>query len=83
MKKNKISPVDVDVLKRLKEDPEFSEIYFEELSERPLSLQFAILRRLLGFTQVKVASKLKVKQAFISKLEKDRPITNFLDELSR
>mgnify|MGYP001561038660 CR=1 FL=1 len=70
MKKNTISPFDRDVIKRLKEDPEYAEAYFEEMSKIPLPLQLAVLRRLNGVTQEKMAAKLHVKQAYISKLEK-------------
>lgn len=70
MRKKEVSPIDRDVRKRIEEDPEFAEVYFEELSERPLSIQLAIFRRLKGVSQVKLASKLHMRQAFISKLEK-------------
>jgi DNA-binding XRE family transcriptional regulator len=70
MKKNAISPFDRDVVKRLKTDPEYAEAYYEELAKAPLPLQLAILRRLHGVTQEKMAAKLHVKQAYISKLEK-------------
>ena len=80
MKKTDVSPIDRNVVKRIKEDPEFAQLYFEELSERPLSVQFSILRRLQGVTQEKAASKLHWKQAHISKLEKegsDHLISNY------
>lgn len=70
MKKNAISPFDHDVVKRLKEDPEYAESYFEEMAKAPLPLQLALFRRLKGVTQEKMAAKLHVKQAYISKLEK-------------
>lgn len=70
MKKNIISPFDRDVIKRLKKDPEYAEAYFEEMAKAPLPLQLAVLRRLNGVTQEKMAAKLHVKQAYISKLEK-------------
>jgi len=70
MNKNAASPFDRDVFKRIKADPEYAEAYFEELAKAPLPLQLAILRRLSGVTQEKLAAKLHVKQAYISKLEK-------------
>ena len=70
MKKNTVSPFDRDVVKRLKSDPGYAEAYFEELAKTPLPLQLGVLRRLSGVTQEKMASKLHVKQAYISKLEK-------------
>lgn len=70
MKKSAISPFDRDVVNRLKEDPEYAESYFEEMAKAPLPLQLALLRRLKGVTQEKMAAKLHVKQAYISKLEK-------------
>ncbi len=85
MKNTEISPIDRDVIKRIKEDSAFAEIYFEELSERPLSAQFAILRRLQGVTQEQAATKLHWKQAHVSKLEKegsDHLISNY-EKLAR
>jgi DNA-binding XRE family transcriptional regulator len=70
MKKGFFSPFDRDVVQRLKEDPVYAEAYFEELAKAPLPLQLSILRRLNGVTQEKMAAKLHVKQAYISKLEK-------------
>ncbi len=72
MKKNVRSPFDQDVAKQLRRDPEYASAYLEELAKVPLSSQLAILRRLRGFTQEKVASNLHVKQAHISKLEKPK-----------
>lgn len=80
MRKSDISPIDRDVMKRIKDDAEFAEAYYEELSERPISIQFAILRRLLGVTQEKLASMLRVKQSYVSKLERegsDHLISNY------
>lgn len=70
MKRNAVSPFDRDVVKRLREDPNYAESYFEEMAKAPLPLQLALLRRLKGVTQEKMAAKLHVKQAYISKLEK-------------
>lgn len=70
MRKNAASPFDRDVGKRLREDPEYAEAYYAELAQAPLPLQLAIMRRLRGVTQEKMAAKLNVKQAYISKLEK-------------
>lgn len=70
MSKDFLSPFDRDVIKRLKKDPEYAETYFEELAKAPLPLQLSILRRLKGVTQEKMADRLHVKQAYISKLEK-------------
>ncbi|OGR86926.1 MAG: hypothetical protein A3A86_06570 [Elusimicrobia bacterium RIFCSPLOWO2_01_FULL_60_11] len=70
MKKNVIAPFDRDVVKHLKRDPEYAAAYLEELAKAPLPLQLAILRRIRGFTQEKMAAGLHVKQAYISKLEK-------------
>ena len=80
MKKNAISPFDQDVVKHLKKDPEYAAAYLEELGKAPMSLQLAILRRIRGFTQEKMAATLHVKQAYISKLEKpgsDHLISNY------
>lgn len=71
MKKRDTSPVHQDVLKRIKEDPEFAKVYFEDLAERPITVQVSVLRRLNGLSQEKVASRLRMKQAFVSKLEKE------------
>ena len=80
MQKNSISPFDRDIEKRLKNDPEYAEPYLEELAKAPLPLQLAILRRLRGVTQAKMAARLHVKQAYISKLEKpgsDHLLSNY------
>ncbi|MBI1979362.1 MAG: helix-turn-helix transcriptional regulator [Elusimicrobia bacterium] len=68
--REEMSPVHRDTLKRIEEDPEFAEAYFEELRSSPIPVQLALLRRLKGIPQVEVAAKLHLKQAFISKLEK-------------
>ena len=70
MKKSESSPLHRDTTKRIQEDPEFAEAYIEALSESPINVQLAMLRRLRGLPQVKVASKLHAEQAFISRLEK-------------
>jgi len=70
MRKNAASPFDRDVENRLKADPQYAEAYFAELAQAPLPLQLAIMRRLRGVTQEKMAAKLHVKQAYVSKLEK-------------
>lgn len=48
MKKKQQSPVDRDVMKRIRQDPKFAENYFEELSERPFAVQRSILKRMSG-----------------------------------
>jgi len=80
MKKQMTSPVDRDILTRIEKDSVFAAAYYEELAAHPLSLQLAILRRLRGITQNKMATKLHVKQAYISKLEKpgsDHLVSNY------
>ena len=69
-RKNKGSPFDQDVANWIKEDPEFAASYYEELAKTPVPLQLAILRRLRGVTQEKMAAKLHVRLAHVSKLEK-------------
>lgn len=70
MKKDAVSPLDRDIVKRLKTDAKYAESYLEELAKIPLPLQLALLRRLKGVTQEKMAARLHVQQAYISKLEK-------------
>lgn len=80
MRNKTSSPFDRDVERRLKEDSAYAESYFEELAKAPLPLQLAILRRLRGMTQAKLAADLRVKQAYISKLEKpgsDHLLSNY------
>ena len=67
--KKRTSAVDIDIRKRIERDPEFAEAYFEELLDKPVAIQAALLRRLYGVSQVKLAERLHVKQAYISKLE--------------
>lgn len=69
-RKNEISPFEKDTWERIRKDSEFATLFFEDLSERPISVQFAILRRLRGLSQEKIASQLHRKQNYISKLEK-------------
>ena len=66
---NSISPLDRNIVKHLK-DPEYAEAFFEELVKAPVQLQLAMFRRFRGVTQEKMATKLKVEQGYISKLEK-------------
>ena len=68
--KAEISPLERDTWKRVQEDPEFASAFFEDLSERPIAVQFAILRRLKGLSQEKIASRLHRRQNYISKLER-------------
>jgi hypothetical protein len=79
-KKTEISPVDKDAAKWIKEDAGFAADYFEALAERPLPVQLATLRRLCGITQDKMAARLHVRQAYVSKLEKlgsDHLVSNY------
>lgn len=69
-RKNKISPFEKDTWERIRKDPKFASAFFEDLSERPISVQFAMLRRLRGLSQERIASRLHRKQNYISKLEK-------------
>lgn len=71
MSKKKASPFENDTRKRIREDAEFAEAFFEDLTERPLPVQLGILRRLAGISQAELASRLKVTQAYLSKLEKE------------
>ena len=70
MKKSGVSPLEARAFKRMNEDPEFAEAFFEDLAERPLVAQLSILRRMGGMSQVQLAALLKVPQSFVSKLEK-------------
>ena len=72
MKRTATSPFDQDLVKRLKSDPEYAASYFEELAKVPLPLQLALLRRLRGVTQQKIAAQLHVRQGYISRLEKTK-----------
>ncbi len=75
-----VSPFDRDVEKRLKKDTEYAAAYLEEVGKAPLPLQLAILRRLRGVTQEKLAARLRVRQGYISKLEKlgsDHLLSNY------
>jgi len=69
-KKEEMSPVHKDTLKMIQNDPESAEAYFEELRASSIPVQLAILRRLSGIPQSKIASKLHINQAFVSKIEK-------------
>jgi len=69
MSKRNNSPFDNDVRRKLETDPEYATAYFEAISDEPLSVQIALLRRAYGISQEKIASKLHLKQAQISRLE--------------
>ena len=80
MAKKAVSPFDRDVEKRLKKDPGYAAAFLEELGNAPLPLQLAILRRLRGVTQEKLAGRLRVRQGYVSKLEKpgsDHLVSNY------
>ena len=70
-KTEEASPFEKDSWKRISEDPEFAEAFFEEMIERPLALQVSMFRRMRGVSQVQLAAQLHVKQSFLSKLEKE------------
>lgn len=46
MKRKEISPVDRDIARHIKEDPEFAKAYNEELAKVPARLRRVMLRRL-------------------------------------
>ena len=55
----------MDIRKRIERDTEFAEAYFEELLDKPVAIQAALLRRLYGVSQVKLAGRLHVGTADI------------------
>lgn len=61
---------DEDVRRAIDSDPEYAAAYFEELMRRPLPVQLALLRKLLGMTQEELGRALHLKQTHISRLEK-------------
>ncbi|MCX5789926.1 MAG: helix-turn-helix transcriptional regulator [Elusimicrobia bacterium] len=63
------SPFERDTWKRIQADSELAAEFFGDLSERPIAVQFAVLRRLRGMTQEKMASRLHRRQNYVSKLE--------------
>ena len=69
-KKIDSSPFERDTWKRIQEDSEFASEFFEDLSERPIAVQFAVFRKLRGLTQETMASRLHRRQNYVSKLEK-------------
>jgi DNA-binding XRE family transcriptional regulator len=71
MKTKMASPFEKDTWKRVEEDREFSEAFFDELVQRPLPVQVSLIRRLRGISQVQLAALLHVTQSFLSKLEKE------------
>ena len=70
--KHNTSPFESDTLKKLTKDPEFAQAFFEELYGKPVALQLKFIRRLQGVNQHDLAQALKMKQAFISKLEANK-----------
>jgi DNA-binding XRE family transcriptional regulator len=85
MAKKELSPFDRDTLKRIAEDSDFAEAFFEELSERPLSVQLAFLRRMNGHSQMKLATRLRINQGFLSRLEKEGSdhLISFYEKLAK
>ncbi len=43
--------------------------FFQAMAEVPLPVQLSLLRRLQGFSQVRLASRLRMKQSYLSRLE--------------
>ena len=70
MKYKNDSPFDKDVRDKLKHYPKYAQAYFEAISDEPLPIQIALLRRAYGISQEDIAAKLHLKQAHISRLEK-------------
>lgn len=70
MKRTNDSPFDNDVRRKLETDPEYAAAYFEAISDEPLPIQMALLRRAYGISQERIASKLHMKQAQVSRLER-------------
>ena len=66
----KDSPFDRDVQNKLKHDAKYAQAYFEAIAVEPLPIQIALLRRAYGISQEEIATKLHIKQAHISRLEK-------------
>lgn len=66
----KLDEHEKDLIARLKDYPEYAAVFLEEVSTRPLQIQFYILRRLMGWTQERLARELGLKQTHISRLEK-------------
>lgn len=69
--KSKKHRFDPDVKAAILSDPEYAAEYFAELSTRPLPVQAALLRRLTGMTQEKLARGLGLRQTHVSRLEKE------------
>jgi len=70
MKHKNSSPFDKDVQNKIKQDTKYAEAYFEAIADESLPIQIALLRRAYGISQEKIAAKLRLKQAHISRLEK-------------
>ncbi|MBI2071040.1 MAG: helix-turn-helix transcriptional regulator [Elusimicrobia bacterium] len=68
-RKKQENQFDPDVRKAIESDPEYAAEYFEELMQRPLPVQIALLRKYLGMTQEQLAKALHLKQTHISRLE--------------
>lgn len=71
MKYKKDSPISRDIRESIKADPEYAQEFFEAISDEPLSIQIALIRRVSGISQEAVASRLHVKQTHVSRLEKN------------
>lgn len=70
MKRKPTERLDRDVLEALRTDPAYASEYFDELSHRPLPVQVALLRRVLGLTQHELATAVGIRQTHVSRLEK-------------
>ena len=66
----KLDEHEKDLAARMKAHPEYATAFLDELSTRPLPLQFVVLRRIMGWTQERLAKELGLKQTHISRLEK-------------
>lgn len=65
----KLNDLERDILGRMKAYPEYASEFLEELSTRPLCVQLVTLRRLMGWTQARLAKELGLKQTHVSRLE--------------
>ena len=70
MSKRQEPEFNTDVRKAIETDPEYASEYFEEMMNRPLPVQLALLRKFLGLTQEELAKAVGLKQTHISRLEK-------------
>jgi len=64
-------PLERDLVRRLKDDPEFAGEFLDALSEVSLPVQLSLWRTLKKIPQKKISKELGIQQAHLSRIERE------------